>query len=110
MSFINKLCVKLFSKQIGVDQFGNKYFVGNNTNYLGIQKRFVIYNGIADGSKIPPMWHAWLHYATDSTPNIGVTYNWQQDYIPNLTGTKYAYSPSPSSHKKFEAYSKWIPK
>lgn len=110
MSFINSLWVKLFTKQIGADQFCNKYFVGKSTNYLGHPKRFVIYNGRNESSKVPPMWHAWLHYLNDEIPNNdNELYDWQQKHIPNLTGTKHAYNPAQSKNTKLETYAKWIP-
>jgi NADH:ubiquinone oxidoreductase subunit len=28
MSFINKFWIKFFAREIGADQFGNKYFIG----------------------------------------------------------------------------------
>ena len=110
MSFINSLWVKLFSKQVGADQFGNKYFVGTNKNSLGKNKRYVIYNGIADGSKVPPMWHAWLHYLSSNIPLNADTapYIWQQEHVQNLTGTKYAYNPN-SNCAKLSVYSRWSP-
>lgn len=112
MSFINGLWVKFFCKQVGVDQFGNKYFVGNSKNYLGHNKRYVLYNGINDGSKVPARWHAWLHYLSEKLPSeeSQKDYEWQIEHIQNLTGTKAAYDPSKSKHIKLESYSSWRPK
>lgn len=112
MSFINGLWVKFFCKQVGVDQFGNKYFVGNSKNYLGHNKRYVLYNGINDGSKVPARWHAWLHYLSNELPSekSQKDYEWQIEHIQNLTGTKAAYDPSKSKHIKLESYSSWRPK
>ena len=112
MSFVNSLWVKFFCKQVGVDQFGNKYFVGNSKNYLGKKKRYVLYNGIDDGSKVPAMWHAWLHYLRDELPseNPQENYEWEVDHVQNLTGTKAAYDPSKSKHIKLDSYSSWRPK
>ncbi len=110
MSFINNLKIKCFYQKIGIDQFGNKYFISKDKNYLGRRKRFVIYNGHPESSKIPPMWHSWLHYFNDEVPcNNTKSYDWQQEHIPNLTGTKYAYNPSQSKNTELETYSKWVP-
>lgn len=111
MSFVNSLWVKFFCKQVGVDQFGNKYFVGNSKNYLGRNKRYVLYNGIDDGSKVPSGWHAWLHYLSDELPSEKKqeVYEWQINHIQNLTGTKMAYDPSKSKYIKLESYSSWKP-
>ncbi|NRB10448.1 MAG: NADH:ubiquinone oxidoreductase subunit NDUFA12 [Rickettsiaceae bacterium] len=113
MSIINKIWLKIFAKKVGEDRFGNKYYLGNNTNYLGQKKRYVIFNGIEESSKVPPVWHAWLHYMSDVTPSDSTenNYSWQQDHLPNLTGTKYAYNPARSDKNvKYANYSKWIPK
>lgn len=111
MSFVNSLWVKFFCKQVGSDQFGNKYFIGNSKNYLGHKKRYVLYNGIEDGSKVPAGWHAWLHYLSDELPseNPQKNYEWQIEHVQNLTGTKMAYNPSKSKHIKLESYSSWRP-
>lgn len=111
MSCINSVWIKLLSTQVGKDQFGNRYFIGNNKNYLGQAKRFVIYNGQDEGSKVPPMWHAWLHYLSDDVPTVdnNKVYNWQQEYVPNLSSTKCAYNLAQSSCTKIETYSKWSP-
>jgi len=109
---INSLWVKLSSKKVGRDHFGNEYFLGKNKNYLGKNKRFVIYNGTDQSSKVPPVWHAWLHYLSDELPTDikKDRYSWQQEHIPNLTGTKHAYNPSNSTPEEIDVYSKWTPK
>ena len=111
MSFVNALWVKLFCKKVGADQFGNRYFIGNNKNYLGHKKRYVLYKGINDGSKVPSEWHAWLHYSRNDFPLEGERggYKWQINHIQNLTGTKMAYNPSKLKHMKLESYSRWKP-
>ena len=112
MSLVNSLWVKFFCKQVGVDQFGNTYYLGSRKNYLGKAKRYVLYNGIDDGSKIPAIWHSWLHYLSNDLPNKNLQekYDWQIDHIQNLTGSKMAYDPSlNNTAKKLESYSKWMP-
>jgi NADH:ubiquinone oxidoreductase subunit len=111
MSIIDSLSIRFFFKKVGTDQFGNKYFVGNKKNYLGQNKRYVIYKGICDGSKIPAIWHAWLHYSSQDFPSdsSGIDYDWQISHVQNLTGTKEAYNPSKSNNIKLASYSKWTP-
>ncbi|MBM5782793.1 MAG: NADH:ubiquinone oxidoreductase subunit NDUFA12 [Pelagibacterales bacterium] len=90
MSFLTKLKIKLSSVKIGQDEFGNQYFQGKKD-----KKRFVIYNGIAEPSKIPANWHGWMHYTTNKAP-INMNTNrqaWQKSHFPNLTGTSNAYTP-----------------
>ena len=111
MSLVNSLWIKFFCKQVGEDQFGNAYFIGKGKNYLGQNKRYVLYKGIDDGSKVPAGWHAWLHYlSTDLPSEAQIAYDWQIDHVQNLTGTKMAHDPSKSKHIKLESYSKWNPK
>jgi len=107
MSLVNKLIAKLFSKKIGQDEFGNEYRVGYVKSYLGHNKRFVIYNGIDLSSKVPPVWHSWLHYLIDEIPvNSTKKMRWEKDYRPNLTGTKHAYDPSKLSDRS-PVYNRW---
>jgi NADH:ubiquinone oxidoreductase subunit len=106
---LNKLLAKLCSTKVGVDEFGNEYYVGPFKNYLGKNKRFVIYNGIDLSSKVPPKWHAWLHYMSDALPSRDEEIlKWQKGFEPNLTGTKYAYDPSKLSDKS-SWYKNWTP-
>ncbi len=86
--FINNLFIRLTSKNVGEDSCGNKYYTRKH-------RRYVIYGGLIEPTKVPPMWHAWLHYLTDSIPSAEdlETHNWQQKYSPSLTGTKISYTP-----------------
>lgn len=95
MELIDKIFIYLTSKYIGKDQFGNQYYQSRfRQNYLNKKSRYVIYNGKTIASKVPSKWHAWLHHLVDVIPNeIDVKYSWEKDFVPNLTGTKYAYSP-----------------
>ncbi|QGR02212.1 NADH:ubiquinone oxidoreductase [Ehrlichia ruminantium] len=71
---------------VGKDILGNRYY--NSLTKTG-EKRWVIYNGKADPTKVPALWHIWLHYTDNQLP-ISQT---QNSHMPNLTGTKYAYHP-----------------
>ncbi len=78
---------------VGSDGFGNRYF---RTKSGAVKKRWVIYNGKAEASKVPPEWHGWLHHQTDAVPdNATPSYRrpWQKEHVPNLTGTNAAYRP-----------------
>jgi NADH:ubiquinone oxidoreductase subunit len=106
MQAISNFFIKNFSKKIGADEFGNQYF----QNKEG--KRFVLYKGSAEPSKVPFEWHGWLHYTTDIAPVKMDTHkaSWQKIHLPNLTGTKNAYSPNNSSVKKTNStYEFWNP-
>ncbi|TAE33366.1 MAG: NADH:ubiquinone oxidoreductase subunit NDUFA12 [Alphaproteobacteria bacterium] len=80
---------------IGTDMFGNKYYTERKARAGQRAKRWVVYKGIAEPSKVPPVWHAWLHYTIDQLPTDLSTphYAWLKEHQPNLTGTKFAYKP-----------------
>ena len=56
---------------------------------LGFERRWVIYNGIAEASTVPPAWHGWLHHVVDIPPTEDRTkpHPWEKPHRPNLTGT-----------------------
>lgn len=109
MVIIDKIYTYLTSINIGADEFGNKYYVSRfRKNYLGKKARYVIYQGKVEPSKVPPMWHAWLHYLREEVPtNRTAYYKWEKEFIPNLTGTKFAYAPV--LKKVSNNYTAWIP-
>ncbi|GMN04167.1 NADH:ubiquinone oxidoreductase subunit NDUFA12 [Erythrobacter sp. MTPC3] len=87
---------------VGTDAQGNKYYrkkaedTGVSTgSYTQAEKRWVIYNGANDASRVPPEWHGWLHGAFDDVPesNLPPAKIWETDYTPNATGTAQAYRP-----------------
>ena len=58
----------------------------------------MIYNGLAEPSKVPAEWHGWLHHAIDEPPTEAPLErrDWETDHKPNMTGTVFAYKPSGS--------------
>jgi NADH:ubiquinone oxidoreductase subunit len=101
MRFINDFLIKLAANEIGADEFGNRYFLHKKNN-----KRFVIYNGVAEPSKVPMDWHAWLHYTTNKIPNESEShkFSWQKIHLPNLTGTKNAHQPKNTTNQHYQAW------
>ena len=84
---------------VGTDAFGNRYYQSrDNVSYDGRKRRWVIYNGYAEASKVPPEWHGWLHYTLDEPPTeVQLPRKaWETDYTPNLTGTPMAWRPQGS--------------
>jgi NADH:ubiquinone oxidoreductase subunit len=78
--------------KVGADSFGNRYFQSKDGKH-----RWVIYNGIVDGSRVPAEWHGWLHHTHDEMPSAEMTKkSWEKDYLPNLSGTEGAYHPAGS--------------
>ena len=87
---------------VGTDQFGNRYFREKGGKPLvkgggmpSRERRWVIYNGMAEASRVPPQWHGWLHHTADAPPRPGEGshYPWQKEHLPNLSGTPLAYRP-----------------
>lgn len=85
---------------VGRDAQGNRYYRakgGGRTHKdsLRRERRWVIYEGEPEASRVPPEWHAWLHHTTDVIPPEGGPKRlpWQKDHQPNLTGTPLAYRP-----------------
>jgi len=101
MRFITDFLIKLSASKVGEDEFGNQYFLHKKN-----KKRFVVYNGIAEPSKVPMEWHGWLHYTTDRTPIETGTHkhSWQKIHLPNLTGTKNAHQPKKTTNQEYQAW------
>ena len=47
---------------------------------------------------MPPDWHGWLHYTFDELPTEQPLprRSWEEDHLPNLTGTPMAWRPKGS--------------
>jgi NADH:ubiquinone oxidoreductase subunit len=82
-------------EQVGSDAQGNIYYRSRKPDARGKQRRWVIYNGPNDASRVPSEWHGWLHGAFDDVPesNLPAAHIWEADYTPNATGTANAYRP-----------------
>lgn len=94
MSFTIRLLIWFKGRLVGCDAYGNKYFEEKQKKHSdrAQPRRWVIYKGNHEASKVPPEWHAWLHYRADK-PFDGVIYPWQKPYKPNFTGTSQAHKP-----------------
>jgi NADH:ubiquinone oxidoreductase subunit len=73
---------------VGEDEQGNRYY----RDRAG-RRRWVIYRGEAEPSRIPPGWHGWIHWRTDEVPASYKAHEWEKPHQPNLTGTPAAYRP-----------------
>lgn len=85
-------------KQFGADEFGNRYYIERRARKGMRRRRWVRYRGIVDASKVPPEWHAWLHYTHDA-PIEAKRADWQKPHLPNMTGTANAYRPAGSEYR-----------
>jgi len=99
-------------EQVGADSQGNRYFRESN----GGRRRWVLYDGEVDASRVPPEWHAWLHHTVEATPveQPPLVKPWEKDHLPNLTGTAGAHHPKGSLLKANTAapardYQAWSP-
>ena len=92
MSIGTRLYTWAKGEQVGSDEHGNRYFVERNPPRDRKAKRWVIYAGEAEASKVPAEWHAWLHYTVDQ-PLAKPAVSWAKPHNPNFTGTSAAYLP-----------------
>jgi NADH:ubiquinone oxidoreductase subunit len=97
---------------VGADEYGNRYYRERSS-----RRRWVIYSGEAEASRIPAGWHGWMHQRTDIPPTEE-SYkprDWEKPHLPNLTGTPAAYRPRGSiltSEQRPEVtgdYEPWTP-
>ena len=94
MNITTWLLTKIRGQLIGTDAYGNKYYQDNRVRDNGKYRRWVVYFGNVEASKVPPQWHAWLHYVVDMPPEPTNSYAWEKPHQRNLTGTKFAHRPS----------------
>lgn len=82
---------------VGSDSQGNQYY-RTNADKPRDERRWVIYNGESEASRIPPEWHLWIHHITNDTPDKAILSNqeWQKPHHENLTGTNQGYAPESS--------------
>ncbi|MEL6287031.1 MAG: NADH-ubiquinone oxidoreductase subunit NDUFA12 family protein, partial [Pseudomonadota bacterium] len=81
------------------------------------KRRYVIYKGLAEPSKVPPEWHGWLHHTLDEPPTKDPLprKSFELDHKPNMTGTLFATKPKGSLSAKGERqetyadYEAWTP-
>ncbi len=80
-------------RRVGTDAAGNIYYQERRPRPAYRTRRWVAYAGAAEASKVPPEWHAWLHYTTDAPLPDAPRRPWQQPHRPNPTGTAAGYRP-----------------
>lgn len=83
---------------VGTDDQGNRYYQEKNPVRGRKVRRWVMYNGQPEASRVPPDWHGWLHYTFDEPPTKAPLKRqpWEKDHLPNLTGTVHAWKPQGS--------------
>ena len=79
--------------KVGSDDQGNVYYRSKKGD-----RRWVMYNGPNDASRIPPEWHSWMHHQIEGTPeeSLPPAPKFLKASTANRTGTPEAYRPSGS--------------
>ncbi len=112
--FFLRISSLLFSVKVGVDAYNNSYFtskkksIANNNR----KRRWVIYAGEVEASKVPAEWNAWLHHVTDQIPKNNIRKpTWIKKHLPNMTGTEKSnnYKSVKQKNKVENKYSLWDP-
>jgi NADH:ubiquinone oxidoreductase subunit len=85
----------LHGEHIGTDGQGNRYYRSKKEMPDGRRRRWVIFEGSNDASRVPPEWFGWLHGTIDGAPEsfLPPPRIWEAEYVPNVTGTPAAYRP-----------------
>jgi len=93
---------------VGEDAQGNRFYETRDQ-----KRRWVIFSGDAEASKIPPDWHGWLHRTYDEPPTKAPLAHkvWEKPHQENQTGTSAAYAPAgsirrdnPAERRDYEAW------
>ncbi len=90
---------RMTGEHVGTDAQGNRYYRAKKKLPDGRERRWVIYEGANDASRVPAEWHGWLHgsfgYEDGRVPEsfLPPPRIWEVDFTPNQTGTDEAYRP-----------------
>lgn len=79
--------------KVGEDEQGNVFY-----RSVDGKKRWVMFNGEVEASRISPDWHGWLHHTFDNAPGDKplAHKSWEKPHQENLTGSALAYAPAGS--------------
>jgi len=97
-------------QKVGEDEQGNLFYQTQDG-----KRRWVIFNGESEASRVSPDWHGWLHHTWDDPPTTSPLPRkaWEKPHLPNLTGTPAAYVPAGSLRQAAPAarrdYDAWQP-
>lgn len=99
-----------YGKKVGEDAQGNIFYTSGDGS-----RRWVIYNGEIEASRVSPEWHGWLHHTYQEPPTVAPLPRqaWEKPYVPNMTGSAAAYHPPGSMLSGRRAtradYEAWVP-
>ena len=97
-----------YGEKVGQDDQGNTYYASRDG-----KRRWVIYKGEMEASRVPPDWHGWLHHTWDQPPSRAPLKHkpWEAPHQENLSGSDMAYTPpgsirrvSPVERRDYEAW------
>ncbi|WP_424926562.1 NADH:ubiquinone oxidoreductase subunit NDUFA12 [Amaricoccus tamworthensis] len=98
-------------EKVGEDAEGNVYYQSSDG-----AKRWVIYNGYCEASRVSPEWHGWLHHTWQEPPTERPLTRkpWEKPHKENHTGSAEAYRPagsilSPAPAVVRNDYEAWSP-
>ncbi|MGQ0611137.1 MAG: NADH:ubiquinone oxidoreductase subunit NDUFA12 [Paracoccaceae bacterium] len=76
--------------RVGEDGQGNVFYRTRDD-----KRRWVIYNGESEASRVSPDWHGWLHFTWNEPPTTAPLPHkpWEAPHHENLTGSAAAYAP-----------------
>lgn len=82
--------------KVGEDVQGNVFYTTADGS-----KRWVIYNGEIEASRINADWHGWLHHTFPNPPTEDPLLHkpWEEPHQENMTGSAMAYAPAGSLYK-----------
>jgi NADH:ubiquinone oxidoreductase subunit len=115
MNIGTRIFTWLNGREIGRDATGNIYYEDKHSPAGGRVRRWVDYAGAPEASKVPPEWHAWLHYTTEAPIKLASPRPWIKPHEANLTGTPEGYRPPGHDYKGGERaratgdYEAWSP-
>ena len=108
-----RLMTLFLGTRVGKDDAGNIYYRHRALD----TKRWVIYHGIVDASKVPADWHAWLHNMRRVPPrkdSAADDRKWFKPHLANMTGTQMALKRKPYALDEEQdaplEYEAWTPK
>jgi len=96
MTFGTWLTTTFSGTEVGRDGDGNIYYRRQGQpGPVGSERRWVVYNGANDSSRVPPEWHLWLHHSRAEPPtDVPLPVKaWERPWRPNPTGTIAAERP-----------------
>ncbi len=88
-----RLFTALHGHLVGEDADGNRYYTEKRVRAGQRQRRWVIFRGVPEASKVPAEWHGWLHYTTEEPIPVAAIPRWVKPHLPNMTGTPEGYRP-----------------